>query len=361
MKIAISVNIPLGKRTGVEEYIYHLLRNLPTIDDFQNHQFFLLAPSTIEELPKELPVKILNWPFKKFWTQIRLSWEIKKNKYDVLFIPAHVRPMINKKIKLVVTIQGLEFEKLPKMYPFLKRKILRWATKRNVKRADKIIVPSKSTMDDLIKFYPDVFKKTGADKIFVVYHGVGNPSSKPSTYKVPYDKYLLYLGRGDKRKNIKGLIRAFKVLKQERLISHKLILVGPNIGYKIPKSLQKDIVCTGYVTDNKKWELLRSADIFVFPSFYEGFGIPILEAQKVGVPVVCSSISSMPEIVWNPAYHEPSAVLVNPYRVKDIARGIYKIIKNPNFGDELIKRGYENVQRFSWPKCAKETLQIILE
>jgi len=358
MRIAISVNISLVKRTGVEEYIYHLLRNLPAVDDFKNHQFFLLTPNMIEKLPPELPIKILNWPFKKFWTQIRLSWEIKKNKYDILFIPAHARPIINRKIKLVVTIQGLEFEKLPRMYPFLKRKILRWATKRNIKRANKIIVPSKSTKNDLVKYY-----HVDPNKIFVVYHGVGNPSSKLqlTNNKSPYNKYLLYLGRGDKRKNIRGLIRAFKFLKKNYQIPHKLILVGPNIGYKIDKSLQKDIVCTGYVTDDKKWELLKNADIFIFPSFYEGFGIPPLEAQKIGTPVVCSSTSSMPEVVWNPKYKEPSAILVNPYKPRDIAEGIYKIIKNPNLSDELIKRGYENVQRFSWPKCTRETLAIILK
>jgi len=354
MKIAISVNISLERRTGVEEYLYHLLYNLPTIDGFKEHQFFLFTPSEIEGLPKEFPIKILNWPFKGFWTQIRLSWEMRKKEYDVLFVPVHTFPLIYP--RLIVTIQGLEFEKLPKMYSFWKRTLLRWMTKRNIKRAEKIIVPSKNTKNDLIKFY-----HTDPSKIFVVHHGVGNPKAAFDAVQTnKFGRYLLYLGRGDRRKNINGLIKAFRILKQKFQIPHKLILAGPNVGYKITKDLQKEVICTGYVKDEEKWNLLKGADVFVFPSFYEGFGIPVLEAQKVGTPVVCSSTSSMPEVVWGPNNHEPSALLVNPYKPAEIAEAIHKIISNPNFSDELVKRGYENVQRFSWPKCAEETLSVIL-
>jgi len=354
MKIAISLNISLKHRTGVEEYLYHLLWNLPAIDGFKDHQFFLFTPDPIEKLPKELPIKILKWPFKKFWTQIRLSWEMRKKEYDVLFVPVHTFPLIYP--RLIITIQGLEFEKLPKMYSFWKRTLLRWLTKRNIKRAEKVIVPSKNTKDDLIKFY-----HTKPNKIFVVHHGVGNPPvAFDAVPKNGFGPYILYLGRGDQRKNINGLIKAFRILKQEHQISHKLILAGPNVGYKITKDLQKDVICTGYVDDHIKWALLKNAAVFVFPSFYEGFGLPILEAQKVGTPVVCSSTSSLPEVVWDPNNHEPSAVLVNPYKPAEIAEGIHKIIRNQVFSDELVKRGYENVHRFSWPKCAKETLDVIL-
>jgi len=367
MKIAISVNIPLEHRTGVEEYIYHLLWNLSTIDGFENHQFFILTPQITETL-KEIAegstadnrryiLKELKWPFKKFWTIVRLSWEMHSNKYDILFVPAHLHPFLRKKTKLIVTIQGLEFEKLPRMYPFLKRKLLRWITEKNVKRANKIITPSKSTKNDLIKYY-----SVDKSKIFVVYHGVGNPQAAFDAGQTnKFGKYILYLGRGDLRKNINGLIKAFRILKKDHKIPHKLILVGPNIGYKITRDLKQDVICTGYINDEEKWGLLKNADVFVFPSFYEGFGLPILEAQKVGTPVVCSSISSMPEIVFNPSDREPSAVLVNPYKPSEIAEGIHKVIRNQAFSDELVKRGYENVQRFSWPKCAKETLDVILK
>lgn len=366
MKIAISVNIPLEHRTGVEEYIYHLLWNLPAIDGFKRHQFFLFTPSAVEGLPKELPNKVLNWPFKKFWTQIRLSWEMRKKEYDILFVPVHTFPIIHPRI--ITTVQGLEFEKLPQMYSFFKRMFLRWMTKRNIKIAEKIIVPSQSTKNDLIKFYPAIFKKSGtSNKIFIVHHGTGNPPKTQNTkHSILNTKYLLYLGRGDQRKNINGLIKAFRILKQDHppatpglpwragQILHKLILAGPNMGYKITKDLKNDVVCTGYVDDDTKWELLKNADVFVFPSFYEGFGIPVLEAQRAGTPVVASNTSSLPEILGD------SALLINPYHPTEIAEAIHKIIRNQAFSDELVKRGYENVQRFSWPKCAEETFKILI-
>jgi glycosyltransferase involved in cell wall biosynthesis len=358
MKIAITINIPLQHRTGVEEYLYHLLWNLPTIDGFKEHQFFILAPfvtEDLEKITKQYKYQILKWPFIKFWTLIRLSWEMRKKEYDILFVPVHTFPIIHP--RLVITVQGLEFEKLPKMYPFFKRKFLRWITKRNTRRAEKIIVPSTSSKNDLIKYY-----HINPEKIFVVHHGVGNPPEIPSSnYQLPNTEYILYLGRGDRRKNINGLIKAFRILKHDHQIPHKLVLVGPNIGYKITRDLREDVICTGYVDDARKWQLLENADVFVYPSFYEGFGIPILEAQKVGVPVVCSSTSSMPELVFNPANREPSALMVNPYKPSEIAEAIHKIIRNQVFSDELVKRGLENVKRFSWSKCAKETLDVILK
>ena len=177
MKIGIQVSSDLNKRTGVEEYIYRLLKHLPMVDDYKNHQFFILVPfisNEVRNITGYIP-KVLKWPFKFGWTQIRLSWEMLKNKIDVLFIPAHTFPIIYPLLKykwgvhpkLVVCIQGLEFEAVPKMYSFFRRKFLRFLTKRNAKKADKIIVPSQTTKNDLIKFY-----KINPEKIFVVYHGI---------------------------------------------------------------------------------------------------------------------------------------------------------------------------------------------
>lgn len=153
MKIGIQVSSNLEKRTGVEEYVYQLLKHLPMVDDYKNHQFFLYSR------------KNLKWPFKWGWTQIRLSLKMLKDKPDVLFVPAHTFPLIHP--KLVVTIQGLEFEAVPKMYSFWQRMKLRLLTKRNAKKAEKIIVPSEYTKNDLIKFY-----KINPNKIFVIHHGV---------------------------------------------------------------------------------------------------------------------------------------------------------------------------------------------
>lgn len=151
-------------------------------------------------------------------------------------------------------------------------------------------------------------------------------------------RYILYLGAEHKRKNIKGLKKAYKILKEKYKIPHELILAGVK----------------EYVDESKKWDLLKNAEVFVFPSFYEGFGMPVLEAQSRGVPVVASSVSSLPEILGD------SALLVNPYKPEEIAEAIYKIISNPELKKSLIKKGQENIKRFSWQKCAQETLKVII-
>lgn len=161
-------------------------------------------------------------------------------------------------------------------------------------------------------------------------------------------KYILYLGSSHKRKNIDGIIESFEILKEKYKIPHKLVLAGLRQDGK-----WQDIIFMSYIDENKKWELLKNAEVFVFPSFYEGFGMPVLEAQKAGVPVVASNAGALPEIL------EDSALLVNPSNPEEIAEAIYKVLSNEQLRNELIKKGQENIKRFSWLNCAEETLKII--
>lgn len=330
MKIGIVNSLSLKKRTGVEEYIYQLLKHLPMVDEYRNHQFFLFTPFISNEARNVsgLAPKILKWPFKFFWTQIRLSWELLKNPVDVLFIPAHTFPFFTK--KLVITIHGLEYENVPQAYSWWQRKKSRFITKRNARIADKIIVPSQSVKGDLIKFY-----KIKPEKIFIVYHGIEVRSSR---FEVRGSrKYILYLGGYHKRKNVEGLKKAYEILKNKYGIKHELILAGVD----------------KHVSEDEKWELLRNADVFVYPSLCEGFGFPPLEAQSVNVPVVSSNVSAIPEVLGN------SALLVNSRSSEEITEAIFKILSDKNLRNELVKRGRENVKRFSWFRCTKETIKII--
>jgi len=344
MKIGIQISLNLKNKGGNEEYVHQLLNHLPMVDGYKNHQFFIFSKET------------LKWPFRWGWTQIRLSWEILKNRPDILFVPAHTFPIVYPVLKykygvhprLIVAIQGLEFKVVPKMYSWFQRLKLNFLIKRNIKKADKIIVPSQNTKNDLIKYY-----QIDKSKIFVIHHGVGNPSEgQTSNYQLPNTKYLLYLGSGHKRKNIKGLIEAYKILKDKYQFKYNLIIAGSkNVG--CPTSNIEGVVFAGCVDNEKKWELLKNADVFVFVSFAEGFGFPVLEAQKAGTPVVASNNSSFPEILGD------SALLVNPYNPEEISEAIYKVLSSEQLRNELIRKGQENVQRFSWPKCAEETFKII--
>ena len=391
-------------RMGVEEYTYQLIKHLTMLPEAREHRFFLYVPSVKNKiplnpllkrgeeegifdfpLPENFEIKILRWPLPFLGTQIRLAWELLFRPIDILFIPVHVLPFFSPK-NSVVTVHGLEYEYFPQYYSFWRRLYLRWGTKNALKRASKIIAVSESTKNDLIKFYGGKI-----EKIKVVRHGIRISDFTPPFIKgggegffkksplIPLfkgGKYLLYLGRIEAKKNIQGILEAYKILKEEYKISHQLVLAGaPGFGYSdlklkidnllkivlldgIPqsgKNCKLKIIELGYVSEDEKWQLLGNADVFLFPSFYEGFGLPILEAQATSVPVLTSFYSSMPEVAGE------GALFVNPQNPAQIAEAIFKIIDDRVLRDRLIKSGWENIKRFSWKTCSRETLKILTE
>ncbi len=336
-------------RTGVEEYTHQLIKHLTMLEGARKHRFVLYNNHFPQiDLPENFELKKLRWPLP-MWTQIRLAGEMAINKPDALFIPVHVLPLIHPQ-NSVVTIQGLEYEYYPELYPKKHLIYLRWATKYASKNARKIITPSESTKKDLIKFYG-----INPDKIKIVYHGIEIPDEKYlRPVELPQKPFFLFIGRLESKKNINGLIKAFNLFKKKYQTPHELILVGSRgYGYEMEKG--NDIIERGYLEENEKWNLLKNADAFVLPSFYEGFGFPILEAQAIGCPVITSNISSMPEVAGQ------GAILVEPDNVEQIVQGMYKVIDDKELRKRLIAEGKKNARRFSWHKCAQETLEILIE
>jgi glycosyltransferase involved in cell wall biosynthesis len=220
---------------------------------------------------------------------------------------------------------------------------------------------SENTKKDLIRLY-----NVPKNKIEVVYEGI---SDNPNSTRLPRrledeaprndaDKpYLLFIGRLEKRKNIEGIVEAYEILKEKYNIAHKLVLVGkPGFGFSrdaMSRVLRKNIIFTGFVSEKEKYNLLQNADVFLFPTFYEGFGLPVLEAQSAGVPAVTSNISSLPEVGGD------GVMYCDPHDPKSIADAVYKVISNQGLKDDIIKKGYENVLRFSWSKCAEQIKKIV--
>ena len=177
-------------------------------------------------------------------------------------------------------------------------------------------------------------------------------SNLPQHIKKPY---LLYIGRIETKKNIQGMLEAFTILKEKFHVPHKLVLAGgKGYGHKILHSQlatfknKADVILTGYFPQAEKQPLLSNAEVFVFPSFYEGFGIPILEAQASDLPVVTSFVSSMPEVAGE------GALFIDPNNPTQIAEAVYKIISDKAVRDSLIASGQENIKQFSWEKCARK-------
>lgn len=392
MIIGINASSALKENpTGVEEYAYRLIKHLAVIPEARVHRFVLyfnpnLKSSRLKEfenLPENFQLKFLSFPF--LWTQIRLAWEIASAGIDVLFIPVHILPFIHP-IKSVVALHGLEYEYFPELYPFWHRLYLRWSTKYALKKSAKIIAVSESTKRGLIKLYGG-----NPDKISVIYHGCshflslrGAETTKQSrdfcdkngiaalplvarndkaAHFAIEGNYILYIGRVELKKNILGIVEAYNRLRKNNPhILNKLVLAGgegfgfSKITRKIGQSpFKSDIILKGYVSEDEKNNLLENASLFLYPSFYEGFGMPVLEAQAAGVPVIASNVSSLPEVAGQ------GAILADPKNTLEISKAMKKILEDATAKNDLIQKGYQNIERFSWEKCARETLKVLIE
>lgn len=337
--------------------------------------------------------KILNWPFGFFWTQGRLSLEMLFRQPDLLFVPAHTLPIIHPK-HTIITIHDIAFEKEGslyqeeqiktenKSYNFLIQILafiftfgkyrannmdyLRWSTKFGLDHAEKVITVSNYSKNDLVNYY-----KADSNKISVVYNGYNKLIFRKIDDKTEISKvlekygisrpFILYVGRIEKKKNIPKLIEAFSIVKQSgKLAGNKLVLVGKasfgfdETNYSIQEfGLANDVIITGWVEEADLPFLFNAATAFVFPSNYEGFGIPLLQAMACGTPIVTSCSTSIPEIVGDAAF------LFNPLSANSIAEGIAKIINSEELRSKLIDEGRKRIQNFSWMKCAEDTLEQI--
>lgn len=346
-------------RTGTENYSRNLIFNLAKIDRI-NQYILYVGPDydgCFDALDKNFSIKIIQ--NKRFWTQIGLSAEMLKSKPDVLFVPSHILPLVTPK-KTVVTIHDLAWKYFPQAYSKGEIRLQNLAIKRAIKKKSNIIVYSKSTAADLKKYY-----RIDLDRIHFVPMGF---TPAPSTEELSGElkdkiggKYILSVGRLESKKNIVNLIKAYTMLRSERDIKEKLVLVGkPGYGYEEikeeiekNKKFKRDIIETGFVPDSDLAALYKNASLFAFPSFYEGFGFPILEAYVAGIPVVTSKTSSMPEVAGS------GALFVNPEKPFEIAAAMSQILNKPDLANKLVTGGKKQLTKYSWEKCAEETLQVL--
>jgi len=362
MKIGIDASRALvAERTGTEEYSYSLIRHLTEIDT-GGSEFVLYVKKGSDvdfELPDNFSLRELRGNF--LWTQISLSLEMFKRRIDVLFVPSHSLPFVHPR-KTVFTVHGLEYKNCPECYSLKDRLVIDFNVKISLGWAQQIIVPSRSTKKDLQKIYG-----VAEEKISVVYHGVEkeNLSMRVDNYgKEFFD--ILFIGRMERRKNVLGIVEAFDLFMKKMengADSNKnirLIIAGKRgFGYekieeRISVSPYKDnIRVEGFVSKERKRDLYLGSSLFIFPSFCEGFGIPVLEAMGYGVPVLCSRIPSLSEVVGEAAF------LADPANAEEIARGIEKLYKDGDFRKKMIDSGFDNLQKFDWKKCAEETFNII--
>jgi glycosyltransferase involved in cell wall biosynthesis len=365
----------LARRTGTENYALHLIRGLLALG--QGHHFrlyFNQAPAP-GLLPTSAEQRIM--PFPRLWTHARLSSEMLAQPPDVLFVPSHVLPLVHPP-RSVVTVHDLGFLYYPDAHTLFQNLYLRWSTRYNARSAagkvGHVLADSQATRQDLIRHYG-----IPRERITVVYPGwdeslapVGDPDLQAGV-RARYglgERYLLYVGTLHPRKNLVRLIEAFAQLcasppatpegGKRSGTDLRLVLAGKrgwlydDILARVRRlGLTDRVLLTGYVPDSDLAALLSGAQAFVFPSLYEGFGFPVLEAMACGTPVVCSTASSLPEVAGD------AAVMVDPLDPEALAAALYRIVEEPGLRRDLRKRGFRQVRRFSWRRCAEETLQVL--
>lgn len=365
--IAINAKAALvHPRTGLEEYSYQLIIHL--IREARERgleKYLLLYAPRWALMPQEFlgtSLKILKAPY--MWTQGRLPLEFLWDTPDIFFNPEQILPLFSPR-RSVVTVHDLAYEVYPEHYSFKHRKYLRFVTKRAVRKAKKIIAISERTKRDISKFY-------GAPQrnITVIHHGFSLPSSiakKETTGGIhntsyfPKEPFFLCIGRMEYKKNISTVIEAFEIFSKKTQQRFHLMLAGPpGFGFEYVQarirasSLKETIHFLGYINEETKYGLLKNAIALLFPSIYEGFGLPILEAQSFGLPVITSNTSSLPEVTGEGGF------FVNPTDPQEIAEKMLYLITHAKMRAYAIRKGYENIERFSWEKTAKETLDLLL-
>lgn len=357
--------------TGTEGYSYHLIRALlPRLTDYRVRLYFRSAPGSdpTGETDGTPPfwtaphVEQRVIPFPRLWTHLRLSWEMRQHPPDLLFVPAHLLPLIRPR-RTLVTVHDLGYRYFPAAHPWRQRLYLEWGTRRDARTATHLLADSRATRDALIREYGIPERK-----ITVAYPGyeatlqpVRDPvrlAAVRARYEIS-DPYVLYLGRIQPRKNLERLVNAFAHLLPDHP-TLTLVLAGPSGWLDQPiraqvqaLGLAERVRFPGYIAPEDKAALLSGALVFAFPSLYEGFGFPVLEAQACGVPVLTSLTSSLPEVAGKGAW------LVNPLEESSIAAGLDYLVRDEGMRRYLVARGQENLCRFSWEATAETVAGVI--
>jgi len=402
MKIGIDIRALMGARySGVSEYALNLIKEIIKLDDQNEYRLFYNSFGDCPGLPEfnfknvkvvkyGYPNKILNYLLFKFFNYPEIDKELEA---DVFFMP-HINFIgLSSGARRLLTVHDLSFLRYPEFFSWRKNFWHKMVNVKNlVKRFDVIVAVSENTKRDIVEL-------CGVDenKVKVIYAGVSGEyreitkprilmvdgrretvplapifageenadeeklSAVKNKYGLP-DKFILYLGTVEPRKNIDGIIRGYNELRtmNHELGDYKLVIAGGK-GWK-SKNIYKewelskfkdDIKFLGYIDSADRAYLYNLAAVFVYPSFYEGFGFPPLEAMACGLPVVASYASSLPEVVGE------AALMVDPYNINDIARALTEILTDDNLRKKLIARGLEQAKKFSWQKTAEEYLEIL--
>lgn len=365
----IAIDIRRINEFGIGTYIWNLVRNLALVD--QKNEYLLVGSNRnfheLGPLPANFSQIYQGERTGSLRDHIVFPATLRKEKPDVVHIPHHDCPLFVPG-KLVMTIHDCVHVKFPpENLSRLRRFDLYWRTRRALQRASQVLAVSNSTRDDLV----DIFDMD-SKRISVIHNALDErfaPAAEGADQKAVLERYqlhdpfVLYSGKIRPHKNVHRLIEAFAVLKSElandlRYHNLKLIVIGDELSHHqylrltvVRSGVQQDVRFFGFVPYSILRVFYQSAALFAFPSLYEGFGLPPLEAMASKTPVLASNTSSLPEVLGD------AALLVNPENVFEIARGLKAILLEDTLRDRLVERGLKHISRFSWKSAAEQVVE----
>jgi glycosyltransferase involved in cell wall biosynthesis len=367
MRIGIDYTSAVQQKAGIGRYTRGLVEGLARFD--QDNRYKLFSAGKDQQFrfwPRNFSLKELPLTERQLialWQRMRLPLpvELVTGLVDVYHSPDFVLPPVLA-ARTVLTVHDLSFMRHPECSSEALLDYLMEAVPRSVEQADLIVADSKSTRDDLVELL-----EVPEEKILVLYPGLESHFAPVRNehllrrlldrYDVRYP-YILAVGTLQPRKNFVRLIEAYNILVRRYQIPHKLVIVGSK-GWLYDEieetihALRLDgrVNLTGFVKDQDLPYLYSAAEVFAFPSLYEGFGIPVLEAMGCGTPVVTSSVSSMPEVAGD------AALLVSPHDVEALASALWRLLDDVYLQNELCLRGFERVRQFTWRETAKRLVR----
>ena len=360
MRIGVMLR-SLGEPGGIGMYTTSILQALFHADQRNHYVLIYKLPQHLGRFSSfpNVTEHVVSAPNKLWWDQIAVPRFAKAHGLHVIYNPKLSVPLLTR-CKTVLVMHGADQFAAPHTFKWQDRIYFTIANRLYCKRASAIIAMTHTGAKDIVRYM-------GADpeKIHVIpesYNELCRVVSKEEAeevraeYSLP-ERFILFVGGIEPKKNVKSLLKAFAAVKAD--IPHKLVLVGfdrwkmsNQLGIMDQLGIREDVVFTGFVPDEVVPAIYNLADLFVFPSLYEGFGMPVLEAMACGCPVITTTTGCSPEVAGD------AAVLVDPLRSDKIADWIQRVLGEEMLREELIEKGLKRAKDFSWEKCAKETVSL---
>lgn len=350
----------VDQKTGVEWYAFHVIQELKRIVPL-NYRVVLYSREPLKgplaELPPLWKSQVLSWPPKVMWSQFRLAWELMRHKPDLFFEPAHIVPFLFPQDRTVNTLHDVAYVRFPKAYsPWGRFYLMVTTIYAKLRRVRFIAVSefSKREMVELFRVRPELIDVVPLAPV------IGTETVAQQTEQTQKKPYFIFVGRREAKKNIGRIVAAFGEFTKTYGDVAQLILVGKKgEGYEreiAPYRAEPwfaSVEERGYTSNEEIIALYQNAIAFVFPSLYEGFGIPVLEAMYLGCPVITSATTALPEVAAN------AALLVDASKTETISRAMGRIWKDEALREELIALGHARAEQFSWKKTAQQTWKVL--